>query len=58
MHRAKLTCTRPELHHEYAIPHILGIGFPAMLLVAGWGLAKAFLAAPWVHLSIIPVLFE
>ena len=35
------------------IPHILGVtfGFPAMLLVVGLGLAKIFLAVPWVHVA-------
>ncbi len=33
------------------IPHILGItfGFPLMLLVVGLGLARIFIAIPWVH---------
>ena len=33
------------------IPHILGItfGFPLMLLVVGLGLARIFMAIPWVH---------
>jgi threonine/homoserine/homoserine lactone efflux protein len=33
------------------IPHILGItvGYPAMLLVVGLGLAKAFIAVPSIH---------
>jgi threonine/homoserine/homoserine lactone efflux protein len=35
------------------IPHILGVtlGFPVMLLVVGFGLAKVFLAVPLVHLA-------
>lgn len=36
------------------IPHILGItlGFPAMLAVVGLGLAKIFVAIPWVHVAL------
>ena len=33
------------------IPHILGItfGFPIMLLLVGLGLARVFIAVPWIH---------
>ncbi len=35
------------------VPHILGVtfGFPVMLLVVGLGLAKVFLAVPWIHVA-------